>query len=198
MLLRVVRVAGVLAAAGLVLMGGLRVVYGVVTQAPPRFTLLDGCASPCWLGIQPGLTPMEQAEQLAADAGAQAQRFGPRNPYLSVILPDDLTLIGRVNTDINGIALRIVLEVEDRCPADVVYTYGIPSHITFDGRAYRLYYPTHNVRLFWQPTQGSNGSPDAFTVDVAANRRVLFADYVAFFRVPWDSFATQQLQSACQ
>lgn len=198
MLHSVVRLAVVLVAAGSALIGGLRVVYGVATPAPPRFTLLEDCNNPCWLGIESGQTTMEEAEQLAATAGAQAQMFGERNPYLSVILPDDLTLIGRINADINGNVLRIILEIEGRCPADVVHTYGIPSHITFDGRAYRLYYPTHNVRLLWLVVPGTDQPPNAFTVDVAANRRVLFADYVAFFRVPWDEVATRQLQSACE
>ncbi len=192
-----IRLSGAVAVTLLLLIGGLRVVSGVARQAPPPFTLLEGCDAPCWLGIQPGITTMDEAEVIAAEAGAATRMFGPRNPYLSVILPDDLTLLGRVNTDASGNVIRIIIEVDDRCPADVVYTYGIPSHITYDGRSYRLYYPTHNLRLLWLRTASGNMSSSTFTLDVAANRRVLFADYVPFFRIPWDDFATRQLQDTC-
>ncbi len=193
MLPSAIRLVGVAVAVMLTLVGGLRVAYGITTEGPPPFTLLDGCDGPCWLGIQPGVTSEADAEHLAQRAGAQTQMFGPRNPYITVNFTD-ADRSGQVNTSADGVALRVSVQVHDRCPSAFVVRYGVPTHITFSAQEYKLYYPAHGLRLYWAPSRTLR--LDRFAVDIAANDEVLFAGYNASDRIHWVELMPQ-LQRPC-
>jgi hypothetical protein len=127
----------------------------------PQHALVEGlrltdCALPCWIGITPGQTMMEEAYQrlaevfLYADTGSSASVGRFQNLHFVVpVMNSPVSALPVTIQAVEGRVVLIQLVITDRRRltfADIILTYGAPTCVMYTESpvfiGWRLYYET--------------------------------------------------------
>jgi len=114
-----------------------------------------GCELPCWWGITPGKTPLDEAQAFFAALNAKIEYWAPHYS-ITVFYPDSkkIALGLRIFPDENGLVESMNIYLS-RTMAEVLDQFGQPSQIWFyssGARAYRLL-PSASL-MFLYPERG--------------------------------------------